>query len=896
MRATLCCLAFGLLSTIVAQQSSSGFTPLWVPLAERTPHFNAWKRTNTATSWAVSPFSTMGHILAWAGYVAVDDVIYTFNGVVSEGNATTASQVWRVSPTRTIQTSQAGPVQITATWMSPIEPDDLVKQSMPFVYFSMKAVSTDGSSHSVQFYSDVSAEWLSHDLATIVEWDTTTTANSIYHKAIPQDPQPMVEESGLAQDGTLYYGVANSSAVTWQTGDAETIREQFYSTRNLKNSADTATRAIYYRWPVFALSWDMGDVSSDEDEAVFALGFARRPVIEYDAGDSTQERYPYFLTEYSNADDAFQAFIADYDDAVKRADALDSKIMDAAGYVSSDYADLVALGARQTLAGVEWTTNDNNDADDVLAFMRQSGDSQRVNAVETLYAAWPAFLYLNATWGQYLLEPLLKFESSTAYTKDYPVPDLGSSYPIADGNEAPAQFQAIEAAGDMLIMAYAQAQISGSRYLINRHYDSFKKWADYLVQNTQRPASSQKLPNDVNGGDNANVALKGIMGIRAMAGISDALDKSEDSVSYLSNASLYMSSWADKVAGGINSADGMIYNVFADKLLQTKFVPDAAYEAVSLSFSDASAHYGISFDGSSSTVRSDWMIFAAASAPNNSMRDSLLQTVWARTSNASLDGAFPSAYDQNSGMMQSGSASPAQGAMFALLALDLTTTGITVPASPSSSASAPSRDTATPVGVIAGSVVGGLAVLALGGALVWFALRRRSARQQSHALYSGTGYEAEPFDQYGGRQVGEHESLPVYLPGHRLASATKGNRQMQQLHGSALAHGSAGNGRPDGDGAALGPQSAPLQSRSKVARARLDAAQRQGSGPLADGSIRVGALGEDVSGASRGDVARAHNGRLPEHELREEIANMRREMEVLRMQQTDAPPPEYRDL
>ncbi|TRM62815.1 hypothetical protein BD626DRAFT_548254 [Schizophyllum amplum] len=588
MRATLCCLAFALLSTVVAQQSSSGFTPLWVPLAERTPHFNAWKRS-TATDWAVSPFNTMkqGHILAWTGYVKVDDVIYTFNGVVFDGanfNAT-ASQVWRVTPTRTIQTSQAGPVQITATWTSPIEPEDLVKQSMPFVYFSMKAASTDGSSHSVQFYSDVSAEWLSNDLTTIVEWDTTTTANSIYHKASPQDPQPMVEESGLAQDGTLYYGVAKSSAVTWQTGEADDMRGQFNATHNLKNAVDTDSRAINDRWPVFALSWDMGDVSSDEEEAVFALGFARRPVIEYDAGDATQERYPYFLTEYSNADDAFEAFIADYDDATKRADALDSKIMDAAGSVSSDYADLVALGARQTLAGVEWTTTDDNDTDDVLAFMRQSGDSQRTNAVETLYAAWPAFLYLNATWGQYLLEPLLRFESSTAYTKDYPAPDLGSSYPVADGNKAPAQSLAIEAAGDMLIMAYAQAQISGSGYLINKYVglsllrsyglsvEHFLMWFSTTASRSGRTTS--KLPNGVSGEDNANLALKGIMGIRAMAGISDALGKSDDSKSYSNTSSSYMSSWADNIAGGVNAADGMMYNLYADKLMQTKLIPDA---------------------------------------------------------------------------------------------------------------------------------------------------------------------------------------------------------------------------------------------------------------------------------------------------------------------------------
>ena len=55
--------------------------------------------------------------------------------------------------------------------------------------------------------------------------------------------------------------------------------------------------------------------------------------------------------------------------------------MSAAGGVSSNYADLIALGTRQTFAGAEFTVpqGDNGyDASDVLAFMKQSGDSECV--------------------------------------------------------------------------------------------------------------------------------------------------------------------------------------------------------------------------------------------------------------------------------------------------------------------------------------------------------------------------------------------------------------------------------------------------------------------------------------------------------------------------------------
>jgi hypothetical protein len=55
---------------------------------------------------------------------------------------------------------------------------------------------------------------------------------------------------------------------------------------------------------------------------------------------------------------------------------------------------------------------------------RQIG--RRVNPTETIYAALPAFLYLNANITGALLEPLLRFQDSPAYENHYAAPDLGT--------------------------------------------------------------------------------------------------------------------------------------------------------------------------------------------------------------------------------------------------------------------------------------------------------------------------------------------------------------------------------------------------------------------------------------------------------------------------------------
>lgn len=54
------------------------------------------------------------------------------------------------------------------------QPADPVNQSLPFSYLSVAAASNDGQSHTVQVYSDISAEWISGDNSLDAQWSTTT--------------------------------------------------------------------------------------------------------------------------------------------------------------------------------------------------------------------------------------------------------------------------------------------------------------------------------------------------------------------------------------------------------------------------------------------------------------------------------------------------------------------------------------------------------------------------------------------------------------------------------------------------------------------------------------------------------------------------------------------------
>jgi hypothetical protein len=52
----------------------------------------------------------------------------------------------------------------------------------------------------------------------------------------------------------------------------------------------------------------------------------------------------------------------------------------------------------------------------------------RVNAVETLYAAFPGLMYIDPSLGKPLLEPLFRFQASPSYGVSYAARDLGISH------------------------------------------------------------------------------------------------------------------------------------------------------------------------------------------------------------------------------------------------------------------------------------------------------------------------------------------------------------------------------------------------------------------------------------------------------------------------------------
>ena len=51
----------------------------------------------------------------------------------------------------------AGAVEMTITFLSPLTPTDLMRQSLVFSYVDVSVTSTDGAAHDIQLYTDITA-------------------------------------------------------------------------------------------------------------------------------------------------------------------------------------------------------------------------------------------------------------------------------------------------------------------------------------------------------------------------------------------------------------------------------------------------------------------------------------------------------------------------------------------------------------------------------------------------------------------------------------------------------------------------------------------------------------------------------------------------------------------
>lgn len=615
-------------------------------------------------------------------------------------------------------------MKITLSFLSPITPTSTLRQSLPAGYLTC---TVEGSTD-VNIYMDVNGEWASGDRDNKIEWDFALTEKSGSAKTpiktwsiTRRQEQLLTEFYDHAEWGTIH--ISAPADVEHQSGEANYIRRQFAEHKSLKNKIDDAYRGIFEDEPVFAFSKNFklstGSNSShgvSKDSVVFTFALTQDPVVQFASARGLTLMRPLWASYFSSAQKMVQYHYDDYDTAVFLARNYSEQLAkDAYASGSQDYQDIAALSARQVLGATQFS----GVPDSPIIFLKEISSNGNFQTVDVIFPAFPFFLYTNPQWLAYLLEPLLEHQLSGQYPNDYSMHDLGYHFPNAtghsDGND---EYMPVEECGDMLIMGLAlinalrddtqpafvrtvpeQTQNLGIKptnrlplvdvYGMDRTWDDlgttgekvaakwasrsyklWKQWTGYLVRESLIPAN-QLCTDDFAGwlANQTNLALKGIIGIKAMSEIASVVGQEAEAKWYSHVADEYIDKWQDfglsrdkthaKLAYNWYGSWTTIYNIFADALLcfhlpsdrssslgssrywsseqlpigagadykpKSKFIPDAIYQMHSDWYHAVLQKYGLPLDSRHLYTKSDWEFFAAA-VTSKQVRTEILQSV-----------------------------------------------------------------------------------------------------------------------------------------------------------------------------------------------------------------------------------------------------------------------------
>ncbi|KAL2074143.1 hypothetical protein VTL71DRAFT_7921 [Oculimacula yallundae] len=657
--------------------------------------------------------------------------------------------------------SSHAPVEVVLSFLSPITPTSTLRQSIPASYLKVHV----SGNFEVNLYIDLNGLWVSANRGNEIVWalsqgSTQTTQGALKTWKIKRRvEQLLTEDADRAEWGELHF--TGPADVRYEAGTSALLRQRFSRTGTLQNIVDNKFRGIMDDEPVFAFakSFKLSTSAAGgkaHDSVLFTLAHVQDPVIQFASARGITLMKPLWSNYYLTADKLLEFHYHDFNKVFALASNYSSQLeIDALKSGSEDYKDILALSARQVLGACSFAGT----PDDPIIFFKEISSDGNMNTVDVIYPAFPFFLYTNPKWLAYLMEPLIEHQMSGQYPNDYSMHDLGAHFPNATGHpEGRDEYMPVEECGNMLIMGLALVnslkydtepasiwsaagedtalESSGgsfplhvdangmddsfggpisakgekqARQWIQKSYKLWKQWTGYLVREALIPAN-QLSTDDFAGwlANQTNLALKGIVGIRAMSEISELVGETKDAKYYRNVSEVYIKRWEDEFA---ISRDGThaklaytwhgswttLYNLFADSLLcfhlpsssdlstgagqkvlaeskksKTSFVSERIYKIQSDWYHNVRQKYGLPLDSRRLAAKSDWEFFAVAVA-SKQVREEVVQSIALWVNETSTDLPLTDLYETEGDggfAIHSFKARPVVGGHFAFLALE----------------------------------------------------------------------------------------------------------------------------------------------------------------------------------------------------------------------------------
>lgn len=489
--------------------------------------------------------------------------------------------------------------------------------------------------------------------------------------------------------------VQQKDNVTYQTTTSGTQRRWFAKAGSLNDTVDTNFRSVQNNEPVWAFS-KYFPAKAASSSILFTIAFAQDPVAQLATTKSgaLAPMRQFYKSSFED-DGAMLAFhFSDYGKATASGGAFAAKVAtDASKLVSPIYADILALSARQSLGGTMFSGNASNP----LLFLKEISSDGNFQTVDVIAPAFPFFLYMNPDWLSYMLEPLLQNQLAGLYPNAYSMHDLGSNFPNGTGHpDGKDEQMPVEESGNMLYMAVAyvnalvdQGESSRAATWINQNgaYKLWKQWANFLVTDGLVPANQLSTDDFAGSLENqTDLAVKAIVGIKAMARLAEVMGEAADAANFSSIATSYVSPFLKmalssngthtKLAYQQEDSWGSLYNLFGSALLcfhepAGSLFPYDLYRNQSSWYDTVLQPFGLPLDTRHVYAKSDWELWTAAIASEKT-RMSIVNAMGAWVNKTTTNRPFTDLYDtQTTGFPGINfMARPVVGGHFSVLALD----------------------------------------------------------------------------------------------------------------------------------------------------------------------------------------------------------------------------------
>ncbi|KAL8924818.1 MAG: hypothetical protein Q9172_002533 [Xanthocarpia lactea] len=672
------------------------------------------------------------------------------------------------------------PVEVILSFLSPITPTSTLRQSIPASYMTVHVKGSFNVNLYVDLNGQwVSGNRGSQIVWELAHQQLGKSDKGLKTWEIRRETELLLSEvRDQAEWGTLHF--TGPSDLRHEAGTSGMVRPRFARTGTLQNEIDNDFRGIMEEEPIFAFSKSFHLNSSTSssstpatDSVMFSFALIQIPVTQFASARGLTFMRPLWASWFGTVRELLDFHYLDFSTAASLASNYSAQLaIDAYKSGSDDYVDIVALTARQVLGATVFSGT----PDDPILFMKEISSNGNFQTIDVIFPSFPFFLYTNPRWLAYLLEPLIEHMLSGQYPNKYAMHDLGYHFPNATGHaDGRDEYMPVEECGNILIMGLALVNsliydtgvgagsvwsslgsssfdpnpatsafslrnlgthdgvfglddswggstkgVKQAKKWVTKSYRLWKQWTSYLIDFSLRP--HLQLSTDDFAGPlelQTNLALKGILGIKAMSQISETIGNDEDAKYYKNISETYITKWEGygisrdgthaKLAYHWYGSWTTLYNLYADTLLcfhlestssassspikgndqqkplapsdsnpikppsnRTGFVSRNVYKIQSTWYDAVRQTYGLPLDSRHLYTKSDWEFFAAA-VTSKPVRSGILQSVAKWVNETSTDRPFTDLYETEGTGGWPGAhfmARPVTGGHFAFLTLD----------------------------------------------------------------------------------------------------------------------------------------------------------------------------------------------------------------------------------